>query len=158
MDKSAKELIRQMVEEPKEAGLKNKVMGALAAGSLAAGAPGAFKANLQQTRDHGTTSIRAEKGSVAEKVKQKFKAPSVGESKKEGSMRSIIDDIIKGAEQNSFGRPISVQTNTEWTHLDTAKTAGALQLLAEQSYSVKEAAEFLDVSEEVVRAVLAAVG
>ena len=95
MDKSAKDLIRQMVEGPKEAGLKNKVMGALAAGSLAAGAPGAFKANLQQTRDHGTTSIRAEKGSVAEKVKQKFKAPSVGESKKEGSMRSIIDDIMK---------------------------------------------------------------
>lgn len=158
MHKNARELIQQLVEEPKEAGLKNKVMGVLAAGSLAASAPAAFKANLQQTRDHGATSIRAEKGGVAEKVKQKFKAPSAGESKKEGSMRAIIDDIIKGAEQNSFGRPVNVQTNTEWTHLNTAKTAGALQLLAERGYSVKEAAEFLEVSEEVVQAVLAAVG
>jgi len=71
--------------------------------------------------------------------------------KKNSSMKSIIDDIIKGAEQNTFGRPVNIQTNTEWTHFDTAKTAGALQALGEQGYSVKQAAEYLGLTEAQIQ-------
>jgi len=70
------------------------------------------------------------------------------------SMRNIIDDIIKGAEQNTFGRPVNIQRDTDWTHLDTAKVAGMLQALGEQEYSVKEAAEYLGLTEDVVQCIL----
>lgn len=64
---------------------------------------------------------------------------------KKAEMREMIRDLIKGAQQNSFGRPVNVQTNTQWTHLDTAKTAGAVHALVAQGYSVKQAAEYLKV-------------
>jgi hypothetical protein len=73
------------------------------------------------------------------------------------SMKNIIADIIKGAEQNTFGRPVNIQTNTEWTHFDTAKTAGALQALGERGYSVKQASEYLGLTEAQVQDILAAV-
>lgn len=142
MDKSAKELIAKLAGEtppnPK---------------------PGQRPLPQSVVRDQ--VDVRKSKlADIKKKVNASMaSAPSyLRDRMKKSSMQDIIDDIIKGAEQNSFGRPVNVQTNTEWTHLNTAKTAGALQLLAERGYSVKEAAEFLEVSEEVVQAVLAAVG
>lgn len=83
-----------------------------------------------------------------------FKSRLHGDESKQASMRNIIDDLIKGAQQNTFGRPVSVQTNTDWTHLDTAKVAGMLQALGEQEYSVKEAAEYLGLTEGMVQCIL----
>ena len=77
---------------------------------------------------------------------------------KTGSMKSIINDIIKGAQDNTFGRPVTIQDDTEWTHIDTAKFAGALQLLGEQGYSVKEASEYLGLTEAQVQGILEVVG
>ena len=79
-------------------------------------------------------------------------------SQKTGGMKSIINDIIKGAQDNTFGRPVQIQADTEWTPLDTAKTAGALQFLGEQGYSVKQAAEYLGLTENQVQFILKAVG
>ena len=80
-----------------------------------------------------------------------------GGGSKTSSLRSYIDDIIKGAQDNTYGRPMAIQTNTEWTHFDTAKTAGVLQYLGEQGCSVKEAAEYLGGTEAFVRGILAQV-
>jgi hypothetical protein len=154
--------------------------------------------------------------------------------KKESTMKNIIDDIIKGAEQNTFGRPVRIETNLDkaaseliqkmaapsalsdqkhifvglqrmagvprkytdgklslnptkdkdaiaakgkfnqwargaareaapekkegsWTPLDIAKTAGALVALEEQGYSVKQAAEYLGLTEAQVQDIVATV-
>ena len=45
----------------KHASLKKKLLATLAAGSIAAGAPGALKASMQQSAKHGLTSISASK-------------------------------------------------------------------------------------------------
>jgi hypothetical protein len=77
---------------------------------------------------------------------------------KKASMRNIIEDIIKGAKDNSFGRPVHIQNDTpDWTPLDIAKTAGALQALSEQGYSVKQAAEYLGLTEKQVQVIVATV-
>lgn len=77
---------------------------------------------------------------------------------KKASMRNIIDDIIKGAKDNSFGRPVHIQNDTQdWTPLDIAKTAGALQALSEQGYSVKQAAEYLGLTEKQVQVIVTTV-
>lgn len=73
---------------------------------------------------------------------------------KTSSMRQYIDDFIEGGRNNSFGRPINVETNTEWTHIDTAKTAGTLRLLSEAGYSVKQAAEYLGWTEAQVQYII----
>jgi len=75
--------------------------------------------------------------------------------KKNASMKSIIDDIIKGAQENTFKRPVTIQTS--WTPIDTAKFAGQLQALGEQGYSVKEAAEYLGLTEAQVQDILTTV-
>ena len=91
--------------------------------------------------------------------KKKVRAPGEGPTlePKTAGMRSIIDDIIKGASQNSFGRPVSIQADTEWTHLDTAKTAGVLQALGERGYSVKQASAYLGLTEAKIQSILATV-
>lgn len=76
---------------------------------------------------------------------------------KQSSMQTIIDDIIKGAEQNTFGRPVNIQVNSDFTPLDIAKTAGALQALSEQGYSVKQAAEYLGLTERQIQDIVALV-
>ena len=78
--------------------------------------------------------------------------------KKTAAMRNIIDDIVKGAQDNTFGRPIAIQADVQdWTPLDTAKCAGMLQALAEQEYTLKEASEYLGLPEERLQQVIAAV-
>lgn len=80
---------------------------------------------------------------------------------KKSEMREIIDDIIKGAKDNGFGRPVNIQTSwdaPDWTPLDTAKCAGMLIALDEQGYTMKEASEFLGLPEEHLQAVIKAVG
>lgn len=78
--------------------------------------------------------------------------------KKESSMKSIIDDIIKGAKDNSFGRPVHIQNDTrDWTPLAISKTAGMLMALEQQGYSVKQAAEYLGLTERQVQDIVATV-
>ena len=101
-------------------------------------------------------------GGLAKKIHSHLRAknkdePMEEDEKKESSMKNIIDDLIKGAQHNTFGRPVSVQTNTSWTHLDTAKTAGMLQALSEQGYSVKEASEYLGLTEAQIQYIVGAV-
>ncbi len=93
------------------------------------------------------------------KDKKKVRTPGEGPAiePKTAGMRAIIDDIIKGAEQNTFGRPVNIQADTEWTPLDTAKTAGVLQALGELGYSVKQASAYLGLTETKIQAILAAV-
>lgn len=85
------------------------------------------------------------------------KTPAGPGAQKESSMRGIIDDIIKGAKDNSFGRPVSIQVDSDFTPLDLAKTAGALQALSEQGYSVKQAAAYLGLTEKQVQDIVATV-
>lgn len=73
-------------------------------------------------------------------------------------MRTLIDDLIKGAQQNTFGRPVSVQQGFDPSPLDLAKFAGMLQALNEQGYSVKEAAEYLKLTEAQVQDIVSKVG
>ena len=77
---------------------------------------------------------------------------------KTSSMRSIIDDIIKGAEQNTFGRPVNIQADTEFSPIDMAKVAGAVVALSEKGYSVKEASEYLGLTEKQVQDIVSTVG
>jgi hypothetical protein len=77
---------------------------------------------------------------------------------KKASMRNIIDDIIKGAKDNSFGRPVTIQVDSPaWTPIEIAKTAGALQALSDQGYSVKQAAEYLGLTEKQVQVIVTTV-
>lgn len=76
---------------------------------------------------------------------------------KNSSMKGIIDDIIKGAEQNSFGRAVTIQADTEFSPLEVAKIAGALTALSEMNYSVKQAAEYLGLTEKQVQDIVATV-
>jgi len=76
---------------------------------------------------------------------------------KSASMKNIIDDLIKGAQHNSFGRPVSIQQGSDPTPLDLAKFAGQLQALGEQGYSVKQAAEYLGLTERQVQDIVATV-
>ena len=80
------------------------------------------------------------------------------EPEKTSSMRSIIDDIIKGAEQNTFGRPVNIQADTEFTPIDMAKVAGAVVALSEKGYSVKEASEYLGLTEKQIQDIVSTVG
>lgn len=73
---------------------------------------------------------------------------------KTGSMKQVIDDLIKGAQHNTFGRPVSVEGQTDFGPLQIAKIAGALQALSEAEYSVKEAAEYLGLTEAQVQRVI----
>lgn len=72
-------------------------------------------------------------------------------------MKSIIDDIIKGAEQNSFGRSVSVEVNSEFTPLKVAEYTGRLTALSEFGYSVKQASEYLGLTEKQVQDIVASV-
>lgn len=78
----------------------------------------------------------------------------VKETEKKSSMKDIINDIVKGAEQNSFGRPVNVQQGFDPSPLDLAKFAGALTALSEQGYSVKAAAEYLGLTEKQVQHII----
>ena len=66
--------------QEKQASLKKKLLATLAAGSIAAGAPGALKASMQQSAKHGLTSISASKKTGVVPV---LKA-NLGQSKKHG--------------------------------------------------------------------------
>ena len=79
-------------------------------------------------------------------------------NKNSSDMRSIIDDIIKGAEQNTFGRPVNIQADTEFTPIDMAKVAGAVVALSEKGYSVKEASEYLGLTEKQIQDIVSTVG
>jgi hypothetical protein len=77
---------------------------------------------------------------------------------KKASMRNIIDDIIKGGEGQQLraagdhsGRLSGVDA------LEIAKTAGALQALSDQGYSVKQAAEYLGLTEKQVQVIVTTV-
>lgn len=76
---------------------------------------------------------------------------------KKSSMKNIIDDIIKGAEQNTFGRRVNIQQGDDPSPLDLAKFAGMLQALGEQGYSVKQAAEYLGLTVGQVQDIVATV-
>lgn len=76
---------------------------------------------------------------------------------KTASMKNIIDDIIKGASQNTFGRTVNIQQGFDPSPLDIAKFAGALTALSEQGYSVKAAAEYLGLTETQVQHIINAV-
>jgi len=77
---------------------------------------------------------------------------------KQSSMKNIIDDIIKGAKDNSFGRPVHIQNDTQdWTPLAISKTAGMLMALEQQGYSVKQAAEYLGLTVSQVQDIVATV-
>lgn len=89
---------------------------------------------------------------------QKLVAPT----EKKASMNEIVASLIKGAKENTFDRPVHIQTGGDlgegWTPLDTAKCAGMLIALDEQGYTMKEASEFLGLPEEHLQAVIKAVG
>jgi hypothetical protein len=72
-------------------------------------------------------------------------------------MKNIIDDLIKGAQNNTFGRPVSIQRGFDPSPLDLAKFAGQLQALGEQGYSVKQASEYLGLTEQQIRYIVATV-
>jgi len=76
---------------------------------------------------------------------------------KKSSMKNIIDDLIKGAQHNTFGRPVSIQQGFDPSPIDLAKFAGQLQALGEQGYSVKQAAEYLGLTERQVQDIVATV-
>lgn len=156
LDKNAKELIEKLAGSSPD--IKSRLKPLLEGAKKTVNQGGTAVAKKMREFD-GTHAAVFGAGALAGGVVGRSSADTKEDREKKSSMKNLIDDIIKGAEQNSFGRPVRIQNATQdWTHLDTAKTAGALQLLAEQGYSVKEAAEFLDVSEELVRAVIAAVG
>jgi translation initiation factor 1 (eIF-1/SUI1) len=73
------------------------------------------------------------------------------------SMKDIVDDIIKGAEQNTFGRRVNIQQGFDPSPIDMAKFAGALTAYSELGYSVKEAAEALGLTEKQVQHIIATV-
>lgn len=77
---------------------------------------------------------------------------------KQSSMKNIIDDLIKGAENNTFGRPVNIQTQTDFSPIDMAKVAGAVVALSEKGYSVKQAAEYLGLTEKQVADIVSTVG
>lgn len=82
----------------------------------------------------------------------------VGVKTASSDMKSIIDDFIKGAKQNTFGRPVNIQADTEFTPLDMAKVAGAVVALSEKGYSVKEASEYLGLTEKQIQDIVSTVG
>lgn len=120
--------------------------------------PAGFKMNKSPSMDEGakkrySDSIYEERSALGKEIDRRGR--DMGS--KTSGMRSIIDDIIKGAEQNTFGRPVSIQADTEWTHFDTAKTAGMLHALGEEGYSVKQASEYLGLTEAQIQHILVAV-
>jgi len=159
MDKSAKELIEKMagipkalnrMPEAKVESLKGKQYeyatdrrGTHLRGHLAAAEPAGSKA-------------RTDLISTAKEIKGDHYAP-LPDVKKTSSMKNIIDDLIKGAQHNTFGRPVSIQQGSSPTPLDLAKFAGQLQALSEQGYSVKQAAEYLGLTEHQVQDIVSTV-
>jgi len=249
MNKSAKELIQKLAGNggPKVTRTTPKPAG------------GPFKWNMAEyptaaKRDAARAASNAANGNdQLPGAPQKALDRAARMAKKESSMKNIIDDIIKGAEQNTFGRPVVIQTEiskeaseliqkiaagsfgpkitnhpdyiaakarvdsakasaqekhgpgplvegpggkrdpktfphrwnagaykskehrdavrnigqvrfdimkadrnktSSWTPLDTAKTAGMLMALEEQGYSVKEASEYLGLTEEQIQHIL----
>jgi len=78
--------------------------------------------------------------------------------KSSSDMRSIIDDLIKGAENNTFGRPVNIQTQTDFSPIDMAKVAGAVVALSQKGYSVKQASEYLGLTEQQIQHIVSTVG
>ena len=155
MDKNAKELIQKL------AGKNSRVQLQAAAQSQALGPRDPQKrwAQFRQgARDAGSGNIAGGKDpkfgkTLAEGAKSRL--DEMGEKK--SSMKNIIDDLIKGAQHNTFGRPVSIQQGSDPTPLDLAKFAGQLQALGEQGYSVKQAAEYLGLTERQVQDIVATV-
>lgn len=107
------------------------------------------------------TQVRVEKlmSSAPQYLQDRMKkTSSAGVKKASSDMKSIIDDIIKGAEQNTFGRPVSIQVDSEFSPIDMAKVAGAVVALSEKGYSVKEASEYLGLTEKQVQDIVSTVG
>jgi hypothetical protein len=141
MDKTAKELIEKLAMGKKSPLLAADV------------------AKLKTMRQNVSASAQKAKAGYAARKAEDDAALAkmrglVKDTEKKSSMKNIIDDIIKGAEQNTFGRPVNVQVSSEFTPLDVAKFAGALQYLAEQDYSVKQAAEYLGLTDAQVLAIV----
>ena len=153
MNKSAKELIQKLAGNggPKVTRTTPKPAG------------GPFKWNMAEyptaaKRDAARAASNAANGNdQLPGAPQKALDRAARMAKKESSMKNIIDDLIKGAQHNSFGRPVSVQQGSSPTPLDLAKFAGQLQALGEQGYSVKQAAEYLGLTERQVQDIVATV-
>lgn len=154
MDKNAKELIEKIA---KHGGANARLIAQHAKRSISRFGEDAKDA----VKKHGPTAAAGATlfgaGAVTGHAVSKRKDEKKDEEKK-ASMQTIIDDLIKGAQQNTFGRPVSIQQGFDPSPLDLAKFAGMLQALGEQGYSVKEAAEYLNLTEAQVQDIVSKVG
>ena len=153
MNKNAKELIQKMAGIPQ--GLRDLRSGGSMAqmpSSHQTYAAGRSNANLfgQRAAKSPAGADRSADIEVGKGQKALVKASS--------DMRSIIDDLIKGAENNTFGRPVNIQTQTDFSPIDMAKVAGAVVALSEKGYSVKQAAEYLGLTEAQLQDIVSTVG
>jgi len=149
MDKAAKELIEKLASKrhgPTMGSMKGlgEAWDSLKSHATAAGA--------------GTAVGAAGGAAVGYHFGKKKKNEDEDEDEeKTSSMKNIIDDLIKGAQHNTFGRPVSIQQGFDPSPIDLAKFAGQLQALGEQGYSVKQAAEYLGLTERQVQDIVATV-
>lgn len=160
MDKNAKELIQKMAGIPQ--GLKDLRSG----GGMAHMPPshqtyaaGRSNANLFGQRAAKTPAGPDRSADIEVGKGQKAQVKSSSDVKKTSSMKNIIADIIKGAEQNTFGRPVTIQADvTDWSPIDMAKVAGMVVALSEKGYTNKEAAEYLGMHEDQLTLIIKTVG
>jgi hypothetical protein len=139
MNKSAKELIEKMASKnlnPYMKGHNRGLVAGAAGGLVTGGAAGYLLGSKKENKD--------------DKKKE--------ESEKKSSMRDFIDDFIKGATHNTFGRPVNIQTQTDFSPIDMAKVAGVVVAFSQKGYSVKEASEYLGLPVSQVESIVATVG
>jgi hypothetical protein len=162
MDKNAKELIQKMAFE--KLALSPQLMGRASYDRASVPVPSGQvpKETLYTPRMRAMPPDQKKQmiegwysRQLEQTAKQNRAAPLPSLSVKTASMKNIIDDLVKGAQQNTFGRPVTIQQGFNPSPLDLSKFAGALAALDEQGYSVKEAAEYLGLTEKQVQDIVA---
>jgi hypothetical protein len=162
IDKNAKELIQKLAVS------NNWIRGKAASGSQKASPARLSKAFATNAKGQERAFIKFEDAApgkiqrAAEAVEKRDAAGAgmrAGQEKKSSDMRAMIDDLIKGAKENSFGRPVHIQNATQdWTPLKVAEYSGALVALSERGLTEKEAAEYLGLTVAQVQDIVRTVG